>query len=232
MGRKKRVLEFDEERVSPPHKMSTRSINGAGVDEIMAKLDSIEERFKKLELEMAEITKVMKDFEVVKQEVEGLKETCSSFQRLELEQKKRSVLVRGLMFKSSEKYETRTQTKAALAEFFARIGLKPHLVDYQRLGGRRADEDGSKISVRIQFMDTDQKLHLFEKLKEHGRELHDINILTDYPNFQLQEFKRLSGIGYELRKAKPGTKTRVVSKGLGLALQSRTGPSDRWTSVS
>jgi hypothetical protein len=218
--------------VSPPNKMSTRSINGAGVAEIMTKLDSIEERFIRLEKEVAEITKVLKEFEVVKHEVEALKETIQSYQRLEIDLKKRSVLVRGLMFRSEDKYETRNQTRTALAGFFDKIGLKPHLVDYQRLGSRRENEDGSKVSIRLEFTDVDQKLNLFEKLKGMGREVQDISILTDFPRFQLQEFKRLSGLGYEIRTRTPGTKTRVVAKGLGLILQKRAGVSDRWTSVS
>ena len=108
----------------------------------------------------------------------------------------------------------------------------PHLVDYQRLGALRADEDGSKISIRVEFLDVDQRITLFDKLKLKGKELNKYSILTDYPKFQLQEFKKLSGKAYELRKSNPGVKTRIVPKGLGLVLQRRDYPEGKWMAVS
>jgi len=137
-----------------------------------------------------------------------------------------------LKFKSEGKFESRQQTKAVLADFFGRVGMVPHLVDYQRLGGLKENEDGSKISIRVQFVDVDQKIGLFEKLKAKGRELQDVSVLTDYPTFQLKQFKALSETAYKIRKENPGTRTRVVPKGLGLSLQKRTNATDRWMSVS
>ena len=227
--RNRKSLDPDNERVSPPAKMSN---NQSKTDEILAKLDLLEERFLAVEQSVAELTRVLKDMESVKEEVESLKATCSGLQRLELESKKRSVLVKGLPLKAKGKYETRAETRAALADFFARLGMTPTLVDYQRLGGLKDGEDGSKISVRLQFVDLDQKFEMFDKLKLMGRELQDVSILTDYPSFQLLEFKRLSGEAYNLRQANPGTKTRIVPRGLGLALQRRANTTDKWTSVS
>ena len=225
--RNRRSLDTDNEKVSPPSKMSKSKS-----DEILAKLDLLEVRFLAVEKEVAELTRVVKEMESVKEEVESLKATCSGLQRLELEFKRRSVLVKGLPFKAKGKYETRVETREALADFFTRLEMTPTLVDYQRLGGYKDGEDGSKISVRLQFVDLDQKFELFDKLKLKGRELQDISILTDYPSFQLPEFKKLSGEAYNLRQANPGTKTRIVPKGLGLALQRRANTTDKWTSVS
>jgi hypothetical protein len=233
MGRKsKRSLEIDEEKISPPSKMSNRGVSGAAATEILAKLEAIEARFTSLEKEMAEITRVVKEIDTLRKEVDLLKQNCEGYQRLEIELKKRSVLVKGVKFHTKEKYETRAQTKAALAELFGRIDMRPHLVDYQRLGGLRPNEDGSKVSIRIQFMDVDQKMELFERMREKGRELQDITILTDFPSFQMTEFKTLSGLGFRIRTEKPGTKTRIVPKGLGLILQTRSSPAERWTHVS
>ncbi len=142
------------------------------------------------------------------------------------------MLVRGLPFKTADKFETRKQTKAVLADLFKRLDMTPHLVDYQRLGGLKPNEDGSKVSIRVQFVDVDQKFDLFEKLKSKGRAVDDVTILTDYPVFQLSEFKRLSGIAYNLRKDTPGTKTRIVPKGLSLVLQKKANATDKWTAVS
>ena len=233
----KRSLETDK-GISPPAKMAARNVE-AKLDEVLAKLDSMESRFTNLETrftnlekEVAGINRALAELEAVKEEVETMRETCHGFQRLEIETKKRSVLLRGLKFKTQGKFETRMQTKEVLAGFFERLEMVPHLVDYQRLGGLRENEDGSKVSVRVQFADVDQKFQLFDKIKLKGNEMKDVSILTDYPVFQLQEFKNLSGLAYNLRKDNPGTKTRVVPKGLGLILQKKVNGSDQWTKVS
>lgn len=198
----------------------------------MAKLDAMEARFAKLEKEVSELNKVIREMEAIRSEVDSMKENLDGYQRLEIESKKRSVLVRGLPFKTADKFETRKQTKAVLADLFKRLDMTPHLVDYQRLGGLKPNEDGSKVSIRVQFVDVDQKFDLFEKLKSKGRAVDDVTILTDYPVFQLSEFKRLSGIAYNLRKDTPGTKTRIVPKGLSLVLQKKANATDKWTAVS
>jgi hypothetical protein len=175
---------------------------------------------------------VVQEIEAVRNEVTALRDTCDSFQRLELESKKRSVLIKGLKFQTKGKFESRNETKEALKTFFDRVGVTPHLVDYQRLGSLKEGEDGSKVSIRIQFSDVDQRFGLFEKLKEKGHDLNDISILTDYPSFQMPEFKRLSDIAYKIRKESQGTKTRIIPKGLGLILQKRPVGADRWMAVS
>jgi hypothetical protein len=119
-----------------------------------------------------------------------------------------------------------------LAEFFGKVGMRPHLVDYQRLGGLRPNENGSKVSIRVQFVDVDQKFDLFDKLKEKGRELENVSVLTDYPSFQLKQFKKLSDAAYKIRQENPGTKTRIVPKGLALQLQRRPNKDAKWMSVS
>lgn len=84
----------------------------------------------------------------------------------------------------------------------------------------------------MQFADVDQKFDLFDKLKTKGRELQHVSVLTDYPSFQLKQFKQLSEAAFKIRQDKPGTKTRIVPKGLGLILQKRTGVDAPWTPVS
>ncbi len=143
------------------------------------------------------------------------------------------MLIRGLKFQTTGKFESRSDTRSALADFFEKAGVEaPHLVDYQRLGGLKVGEDGSKIAVRVEFSDVDQKIGLFEKLKLKGRELNAYSVLTDYPKFQMNEFKKLSGLAYEIRKSSPGVRTRIVPKGLGLILQRRDSPAAGWTAVS
>jgi hypothetical protein len=230
-GRRKRSIGVDAEKVSPPSKMRNSSESSKS-DEILAKLDLLETRFKAIEKEVADLSKALREVQMIKAEVESFKEVSVGFKKLELESKRRSVLIKGLPFKTKEKFETRVQTKAALADFFKKLDMTPTLVDYHRLGGLKEGETGSLVSVRVQFVDLDQKFELFDKLKLKGRELHDVSILTDYPSFQIAEFKALSGQAYNLRQSNPGTRTRIVPKGLGLVLQKRANGSDRWTTVS
>jgi hypothetical protein len=231
MGRRKRSIGLDSEKVSPPSKMRNNSESSKS-DEILAKLDLLENRFKAIEKEVAELSKVLREVQTIKAEVESFRDLCTGYQKFELEAKKRSILIRGLPFKTKEKFETRVQTKAALADFFKRIDMTPTLVDYHRLGGLKEREDGSKVAIRVQFVDLDQKFELFDKLKLKGKELQEVSILTDYPSFQVTEFKNLSNAAYNLRQSNPGTRTRIVQKGLGLILQKRPNGNDRWTSVS
>jgi len=239
MGRKKRSIEQDFEKFSPPNKMTRNESQAA----IMAKLDSLdtkigslESRFAKVEQEVAELTRIIGSFESIREEINSLKESQESFQRLEIESKKRCVLIKGLKFRSKGKFETRAETREALASFFGLVGLvgdeRPHLVDYQRLGGLRDGEDGAKVAIRVEFSDVDQRIGLFEKLKTKGLELHEYSVQTDYPRFQLQAFKQLSGQAFNIRKSRVGTRTRIVPKGLGLVLQTRTSTEEKWTAVS
>jgi hypothetical protein len=242
----KRPLDRDSEKTSPPCKMPGSAKSAES--EILSKLSSFESkvdsrfesfsaRFTSLEKEVTDIARALREIEAVRvevgnlrSEVEGLKVAVQGYQRLEIETKRRSVLVKGLKFESEgRKFETRAQTLKALEKFFTRLNMSPHLVDYYRLGGLREGEDGAKVCVRVQFDDVDQKMAMFEKLKSNGQSFSDVSILTDYPSFQQQDFKILSGKAFELRKATPGIKTRIVPKGLGLVLQTRPNANAQWT---
>jgi hypothetical protein len=230
--KKRNISEINSEKVSPPNKM-TRNQDSLGNEpsmrDIMERLKAFELRFNRIDSELAGIAKFVRDFETIKAEV---KESCDGYRRLEIEGKKRSVLIKGLPFVSAGKYESRKDTKEALKGFFDKLGMGAHLVDYQRLGGLKEGEDGSKIPIRIQFADVDLRLEMFEKLKAKGKEMKEVSVLTDYPEFQIQEFKRLSNIAYRTRKDQPGTRTRIVPRGLRLLLQTRTNVDDKWKIVS
>jgi hypothetical protein len=45
-------------------------------------------------------------------------------------------------------------------------------------------------------MNVDQKMELFDIMREKGRELKDITILMDFPSFSMTEFNTLSGLGF------------------------------------
>ena len=227
-GNKRNISVLNSEKVSPPNKM-TRNQGEPSTSDLMARLDAFELRFNKIDSELAGISKVVREFEIMKAEV---RESCDGYRRLEIEGKKRCVLVKGLPFQSKGQYETRKETKEALRVFFDRLGMGAHLVDYQRLGGLREGENGSKIPIRVQFADVDLRFDMFEKLKAKGQEMKDVSVLTDYPDFQIPEFKRLSNFAYRIRKDQVGTRTRIVPRGLKLLLQTRANVDDKWKTVS
>ena len=145
--------------------------------------------------------------------------------RYEVEQKKKSILVKGLESRTNKKYESRQETYDRVNEMFEHAGLKSLTVeDYQRLGPIKPQETGSTL-VRIQFWAKDDKSELFAKFKEYSNDpfLKKISLISDYPLFQLEEIKKLSNEAYQLRKKDKTVKTRIVPRGLEVCLQSKKG---------
>jgi hypothetical protein len=228
----------DSQSISPPSKM-VKGRKSAGdeegtISDVLAAIGELKGRFDKLEKDTKEILGVMKEVESLKAKLKEIEVVIDEFKRFEIENKKRSLLVKGIKFTTNNKFESRQDTQTSLKCFFEKIGYLPRLFDWYRMGGKRDQtDDGSKIPIRIVFDDMDRKYTLFEKMKEKGRdpEIRNINIVNDYPKFQVEAAKRLNAEAYEIRKANPGTRTRVVPKGLGLSLQTRTDASERWTNV-
>jgi hypothetical protein len=242
--RGRNLTDQETTKTSPPNKMNrggfgskqnsnlsgSGSGSGAGpreytLNDVMMKLDRIE----------GEISKIWQKFEELdnlKHEVIELRKANESFQRFEIESKRKSILIKGLASKSTEKYETRDQTKQSIDELFNYLQLNPVIEDYQRLGEIKKNETENTL-IRVKFALMDDKNRLFQKFKDSGKDadLSKISLIHDYPAFQLQEVKRLSNIAYNIRQEKKGTKTRIVPRGIGLVLQ-RKGDNGKWTTVS
>ena len=111
------------------------------------------------------------------------------------------------------------------------IGLTPNLADFHRLGPITQGTSEETL-IRVRFASIEDKNSLFAKFKEFGKNerLSKVSLINDYPLFQLNEVKRLSGIAYKLRTEKKGTKTRIIPRGLGVALQRQE--NGKWTNVS
>jgi hypothetical protein len=232
-----RSLDQDSNRISPPTKKMSRggfnpNPSGSGSGQRQYTLNDVMMKLDRIEGEISKIWQKLEEVDNLKREVVQLRKSNESFQRHEIEQKRKSILIKGLASKSKEKYETRSETKESLDEMFNFLNLKPILEDYQRLGEIKKDESENTL-IRVKFVTMDDKNELFYKFKEMGRdpEMSKISLITDYPHFQLPEVRRLSNIAYDIRKEKRGTKTRIVPRGLGLALQKRD-DSGKWTTVS
>jgi hypothetical protein len=147
-------------------------------------------------------------------------------------QKKKSILVKGLISQTTKKYESRQETYDRVTELFDHVGLRMTVEDYQRLGPIKSDDPGSTL-VRLQFWSKDDKAQLFHKFKEYSSDpvVKSISLINDYPLFQLAEVKKLSDEAYKLRKADKSTKTRIVPHGLEVRLQKKCGRDAKWMMV-
>ena len=228
------------EQTSPPHKMSKNKdtpqpsnadLMGqltqlvAANKDLSQKIDQIEKRFDKVE-------RLFEEVEALKKEVARLSKPNDAFRRFEVEQKKKSVLLKGLDSLSKNKYETRMETYKRVNDLFDHLGLNLTLEDYQRLGPLKPDDTGSTL-VRLQFWSKDDKSLLFAKFKEYTDDevVKQISLINDFPLFQLSDVKRLSDEAYKLRQKDKKLKTRIVPRGLEVLLQKREA-SGKWMTVS
>jgi hypothetical protein len=228
------------EQVSPPYKMSknTQPSNAdlmgqlnqlvSSNTDVLKKIDNLEKKFDKFE-------KLLDEVDELRQKVAEMSQTIDSFKRLEIEFKKKSVLIKGLDSFSTKKYETRSETYRKVNALFEHLGLNLTMEDYQRLGPLKPDEPGATL-VRVQFWSKDDKSAIFGKFKEYSNDsvVKRLSLINDYPSFQLAEVKKLSDESYKLRQKDRRIKTRIVPRGLGLQLQTRDSRSEasKWTTVS
>ena len=236
------------DQVSPPYKMTKnqQAPNQPSNSDLMAqlnqlvtsnsdmlkKIDSLENRFNLIE-------KLFGEVETLKKEVERLSNLPNQskpneeFRQFEIEQKQRSILVKGLPSKATRKYESRQETYDAVNDLFEHLGLNLTLQDYQRLGPLKPEESGSTL-IRLQFWTRDDKAQLFGKFKEFSTDqvVKSISLINDYPLFQLADVKRLSNEAYQIRQRDRTVKTRIVPRGAEVRLQTRKGKTGKWTTVS
>jgi hypothetical protein len=227
------------ELLSPPHKMAKNKDNQPSNSDLMGqltqlietntgilkRLDQIEEKFEKVE-------KVFDEVERLKKQVAMMSKPFESLRRMEVEQKKKSILVKGLDSFSTKKYETRTETCNRIQNLFDHIGLNLTLEDYQRLGPLKPNATGDTL-VRLQFWSKDDKSALFAKFKEFNNDaiVKKVSLINDFPLFQLAEVKRLSNEAFKIRQKDKRVKTRIIPRGLEVILQQRD-HSGSWTTVN
>ncbi len=228
------------EQISPPPKMAksnkdSQPSNSDLMDQlsrlieanedVLKKIDSIEKRFEKVE-------KFFDEVESLKRQVAKMSKPLEGLRRLEVELKKKCILVKGLESPSNRKYETRSETYQVVQRLFEHIGLNLTLEDYQRLGPLKPDDSGSTL-IRLQFWSKDDKSSLFAKFKEYSSDesIKRISLINDYPLFQLADVKKLSNEAFKIRQKDKRIKTRIVPRGLEVQLQQRD-PSGTWKTVS
>jgi len=240
-GTKKRDRPTGDQ-ISPPYKMAKNPSGQPSNLDLMTQLTQLvaanTDMIKKidgLEKRLSLFEKLFEEVENMKKEVERLSKQNKpskfdeGFRRFEVEQKQKSLLIKGLPSMTSKKYETRQETYDRVAELLHHVGLNLTLVDYQRLGPIKPEG----TMVRIQFWTRDDKSSLFVKFKEFSNDqvIKRISLINDYPSFQLSEVKKLSDEAYKLRQQDKAVKTRIVPRGLEVKLQTRKG-TGKWMTVS
>ena len=246
MSHTKKRDRADFDKLSPPYKMTKNAQQTgsqpsnsdlmaqltqlvASNSDVLGKIDNLEKRF-------ALVEKLFEEVETLKKEVARLSnqnKPNDAFRRFEIEQKKKSVLVKGLPSYTDKKYEPRQDTYDRVNQLFEHLGMSLTLEDYQRLGPIKPEADGGTL-VRLQFWTKDDKSQLFAKFKEYTDDpvVKKLSLINDYPLFQLADVKRLSNEAYQLRQKDKAVKTRIVPRGLEVQLQTRKGTTGKWTTVS
>ena len=234
------------EQISPPHKMAKNNKHQtsqptnsdlmaqltqlvASNMDVMRKIDQLEKRFDAVE-------KLFEEVEFLKEKVTRLSKQCETidgYRKFEVEQKKKSLLVKGLESLTTKKYESRQETYDRVNKMFDHVGLDLTVEDYQRLGPVNPNETGSTL-VRLKFWSKDDRARLFARFKELRDDpiVQKISLFNDYPSFQLAEVKKLSDEAYRIRQEDKTTKTRIVPRGLEIHFQTRKGASGKWSTVS
>ncbi len=225
----------NSEKVSPPSKMNKANSSSVTLADVMKEILEIKDKTTKIEADNKEFQKWAKEIKEIKEQVGVLKAVVDDYRRSEIEAKKACVLIKGLKILGSGKFETRTETRERLRELFSELGgFRSHMFDYYRLGGKKDnDDDGTQVPIRVIFVDVDQKYELFDLLRTHGKNpnVKKVQVLNDYPKFQVAVVKRLNQKGYELRQQTQGLRTRIVPRGISLVLQTRINKDDKWTTV-
>ena len=222
------VLENTGSKVSPPSKMAKNNEKEFTINDVMRTLDEMRNEWRG---EFVKVWQKLEEVDVLKGQIAELNKTKESFQRFEIEEKKKCILIKGLKSKTTERYESKEDTKASLDEMLEFITLDPKIVDFHRLGPITQGKS-EETMIRVRFASVDDKNSLFHRFKEMGKNtrLSKISLINDYPLFQLSEVKHLSEVAYNLRTAKKGTKTRIIPRGLGVALQKHE--NGKWKNVS
>ena len=229
MGRDKKRDRAAGDTMSPPSKVSKTSDESH--QELMNRISEMEKNFEK---RFDTVDRLLGEIDTLKKEVDRLSKLNEGFRKFEVEQKKKCILVKGLTSNTKNTYETRNETRLRVNKLFEHIDLNLHIEDYQRLGPIKQGESGNTL-VRIQFYCQDDKSLVFEKFKDIGgtdEVLKKLSLIHDYPSFQLATVKKLSNAAYEIRKKAPGTKTRIVPRGLDVQLQTKAKNAEKWTTVS
>ena len=226
--RSRTTLEKDRTKVSPPSKMPRENSKEYTLNDVMNNIDEMKAELKG---EFARVWKKLDEVDHLKKKVSELEKVKDSFQRFEVEEKKKSLLIKGLKSATEQRFETKDETKASLDELFSLISMTPNILDYHRMGAITQGKSEETL-IRVKFASADDKTNLFRRFKEMGRNdrLSKISLINDYPFFQLDEVKKLSNIAYELRTKTKGTRTRIVPRGLGVALQRLE--DGKWINVS
>ena len=228
MNKRNRAVLESGLKVSPPSKMAKNNEKVFTIADVMNTFEAMRNDWKG---EFVKVWNKLEEVDVLKEQIVELNKAKESFQRFEIEEKKKCLLIKGLRSKTVGKYETKAETKESLDELFEFVGLTPSLADFHRLGPITQGTSEETL-IRVRFASIEDKNSLFAKFKEFGKNdrLSKVSLINDYPLFQLNEVKRLSGIAYKLRTEKKGTKTRIIPRGLGVVLQKQE--NGKWMNVS
>ena len=178
----------------------------------------------------AQITQIGKKQEQV---AEALVATGNEIKKVQLEARKRCLLIKGLPLhpNAGAGREGREQTRNVLDQFFKDLKIEkpPVLISFARFQLKKRPSRAPALRknvfapiIRIELQTDDDKAAIFNGIARFGKnkELKGISLQNDYPSFLLERKKELEAKAYLIRKKSRGSKkTRLVVRGVDLALQ-------------
>ena len=178
----------------------------------------------------AQVTNIEKRQEQI---AEAFVSCGNEIKKTQLESRKRCLLIKGLPLhpKVGATGETTEQTRQVLDGFFKNLKLDkpPVLASFTRfrlnqriVGGSALRKKAITPIIRIELTTDDEKAAIFNGISKNGKtkELKGISLQNDYPSFLLERKKELEAKAFLVRKKSKGSKrTRIVVKGVDLALQ-------------
>ena len=157
------------------------------------------------------------------------------FKQLEVDEKRKWLVIKGLWKQDDvSQFETRKQLGASLEDLKQILGVKTPFMEYYRLKDIKRNNETLPGLVKVKFVTTDEKDFFFSRVSQSGasQDLKLVSFQSDIPTFLVEDYKRLDGIAFKLRKTDK-LKTRIISRNLGLILQSRARTDgSKWTTVN
>ena len=210
-----------------------------GVKDIKDILDALEGLRSDFTSQLTEINKKLDKVEDLGNKVQVMEKTMNvwerRFKQLEVEEKRKWIVIKG-MWKQDDvtQFESRVQLAASLEDLKQLLGIKTPFMEYYRLKDLKRNNNTFPGLVKVKFVTSDEKDHFFSRVAAAGNleDLKGLSFQQDIPSFLVEDFKRLDGQAFRLRKSEK-LKTRVVIRNLGLVLQSRARTEgSKWTSVA
>ena len=154
--------------------------------------------------------------------------------QMEIEEKRKWVVIKGLWKQDDVvNYKTKKQLGTSLEELKAIMGISTPFMEYYRLKDFKRNNETFPGLVKVKFVTSDERDFFFSRVIQTGssEDLKGVSFQQDIPAFLVDDYKKLDGVAFNLRKTDK-VRTRIVIRNLGLVLQKRERVDGaRWSNI-